>query len=350
MGRIICITSLILTCGILTAWAQTDAPEKQPAPIQRGTGTETPTGESTRPSNPLASPAKSSESSPTSAAAHAVPPIVPEPVPVIPAKEGENGHTRAVCRLGCLTAKDAADTLKNMLKLEAKTTAEPIKDTVVILPDSASNCLLISGPPAAVEEVCRLASEMDRHTATVRLEVRLSDLPEDKPKKTTDADVAKDNSTDDESSKKPPEKPEKGSLLTRAELTTLDGQEATIHVNRMEPHVTSVMMNNVGSTNAVTMMNVGTILKLKTRVMPEGIVLLELNIQDARSGPTEEGAIIATLKDGKSIRSPSTDILSYQSTLRLQDGQPQTISVMTRNGKSRRIAVTAHIIHPEEKK
>ncbi len=248
--------------------------------------------------------------------------------------------------MGCLTAKDAADTLKNLMKLEAKSTAEPTKDTVVILPDSASNCLLISGPPAAVEEVYRLASEMDRHTATVRLEVRLSDVPEDKPKKTPDADVAKDNTADNESSKKIPEKTEKGSLLTRAELTTLDGQEATIHVNRMEPHVTGVMMNNVGSTNSVTMMNVGTILKLKTRVMPEGIVVLELNIQDARSGPTDEGAVIATLKDGKSIRSPSTDLLSYQSTLRLQDGQPQTISAITRNGKTCQIAVTAHIIHP----
>ncbi|MGA2796935.1 MAG: secretin N-terminal domain-containing protein [Thermoguttaceae bacterium] len=346
MMRIICITSLILTCSIFPAWAQTDAPEKQPAPDQRGTGTEPPIGESTRPSNPPASPAKPSESSPTSPAAHTVPPVIPEPVPVISTKEGENGHTRAVCRLGCLTAKDAADTLKNLLKLEAKSTAEPTKDTVVILPDNASNCLLISGPPAAVEEVYRLASEMDRHTATVRLEVRLSDVPEDKPKKTADADIAKDNAVDNESSKKTPEKSEKGAILTRAELTTLDGQEATIHVNRMEPHVTGVMMNNVGSTNAVTMMNVGTILKLKTRVMPEGIVVLELNIQDVRSGPTEEGAVIATLKDGKSIRSPSTDLLSYQSTLRLQDGQPQTISAITRNGKTCLIAVTAHIIHP----
>jgi general secretion pathway protein D len=114
----------------------------------------------------------------------------------------------------------------------------------------------------------------------------------------------------------------------------------------MEPHVTGVMMNNAGSTNTVTMMNVGTILKLKTRVMPEGLVVLELNIQDARSGPTEEGAAIATLKDGKSIRSPSTDLLSYQSTLRLQDGQPQTVSAITRNGKTCQITVTAHIIHP----
>jgi hypothetical protein len=186
MMRIICVSSLILTCSILPAWAQTDTPEKQPAPIQRGTVTEPSTGESTRPSNPTASPAKPSESSPTS--------------------QDESGHTRAVCRLGCLTAKDAADTLKNLLKLEAKSTAEPIKDTVTILPDNASNCLLISGPPAAVEEVYRLASEMDRHTATVRLEVRLSDVPEDKPKKTADADVAKDNTADNESSKKNPKK------------------------------------------------------------------------------------------------------------------------------------------------
>jgi type II secretory pathway component GspD/PulD (secretin) len=346
MVRIICITSLILTCGILPAWAQTDVPGKQPTPIQRDTGTAPPTGESTRPSNPTASPAKPSESSPTSPAARAAPPVDSEPVPVIPTKEGENGHIRTVCRLGFIPANNAAATLMKVLKTESESATENVKNKVVIVPEVLGNSLIISGPPPAVEEVRRLVSEMDRPAPIIRLEVQLTAVRSDKEKITVDdVDADKSKTAADASSNKSPEKTEEEPLM-HADFSTVNGQQALIQLGRTETYVTGTSSNNIGMTHTVSPRQVGTIIQMTPRVAPGGIVVLELDISDSRAGPPEEGAIIYTGKDGKSIRTPNFDTLLNKTTLQLQDGQTQTISAMTRNGKYRQISVTAHIIHP----
>ena len=101
----------------------------------------------------------------------------------------------------------------------------------------------------------------------------------------------------------------------------------------------------LGMTNTINQVNVGTIIQMTPRVAPGGIVALQLNVQDSRIGPIEEGTPITSI-NGKVIRQPSIDVLSNQTTLRLQDGQTQTIGVVARSGKSHQIAVTAHIIRP----
>ncbi|MGD0516275.1 MAG: secretin N-terminal domain-containing protein [Thermoguttaceae bacterium] len=352
MLRIANITLLILTCSVLSAWAQTDAPERQPVTIQRGTRTSPPIGigNPSRQSDTSALPSNTSEPSQSRQAASVTPPFVPEPVQVIPTKEGENGHIRTVCRLGFIPAKNAAETLIKIFKTEGESMSEPVKNKVVIVPEVLSNCLIVSGPPAAVDEVRRLVSEMDRPAVVVRLEVQLTEVVSDKEKKAADdSDAAKSKTADDTTSKKSPEKTEEGPLM-HAEFSTLDGQQAYIQFGRTEAHIRGTSSNSLGMTNTVTQMQVGSTVQMTPRVAPGGIVVLELSIQDSRSGPMEEGAIIATLKDGSSIRSPNTDMLINKTTLQLQDGQTQTISTMTRNGKARRIAVTAHIIHPGAEK
>jgi type II secretory pathway component GspD/PulD (secretin) len=352
MVRIANITFLLLTCGILSAWAQTDAPEGRPAPVQRGTRTTPPIGISNpgRQSDTSALLSNPSESSQSRQAAPVTPPFVPEPVPVIPTKEGENGHVRMVCRLGFIPANNAAATLMKLLKTEGESMPEPVKNKVVIVPETIGNCLFISGPPAAVEEVRRLVSEIDRPAPIVRLEVQLTEVLSDKDKKAAaDADDAKSKTADDATSKKAPEKTGNEPLI-HAELSTVNGQQAYIQLGRTENRITGSSSNSIGMTNTVTPTQVGTIIQMTPRVAPGGMVVLELSIQDSRFGSEEEGAIITTLKDGRSIRTPNIETLSNQTTLQLQDGQTQTISAITRNGKARRIAVTAHIVRPGAEK
>ena len=327
MLRTIGVLFVLAIYGILPVWAQTDAPEVQPAPIQRGTGRMPPAVDQTRRSETPPSPPKPSEFSATNPAAQTAPPVVSGPVSVIPTKEGENGYVRTVCRLANIPVNSAATTLTKLFKTEGESVTENVKDKVVIVPEPICNCLIISGPPLAVEEVRRLLNEIDRPPAMVRLEVQLTEAVSDSDKKTS-------------------EKTAEGKILMHAEMTTMDNQTAKIQFGREESHITGVSMNTGGTSNSFSPTSVGTVIQFTPRVSAQGIVALQISINDSRSSPVEEGIPIFTPKDGQPIRTPNTDTLSNQTTLRLLDGQTQTISVMTGNGKARQIAVTAHIIHP----
>jgi type II secretory pathway component GspD/PulD (secretin) len=313
MLRTISVVFVLSIYGILPALAQSDAPEGQPAPIQRGTVRMSPAVDQTSRSETPPPPAKPSESAPSRPAAKTAPAAVSEAVPVIPTKEGENGHVRTVCRLANIPANSAATTLIKVFKAEGESSTENVKDKVVIVPEPICNCLFVSGPPAAVDEVRRLLSEIDRPVSMVRLEVQLTQEKEP---------------------------------LMQAELSTLDNQTAHVQFGRQESRITGASMSNLGTYNNVNYENVGTKIQITPRIAANGKVAVQLDVQDSRLGPLEEGTMIVTPKDGQPIRTPNTETLSTQTTLQLQDGQPQTISAMTRNGKSRQISVTAHIIRP----
>jgi type II secretory pathway component GspD/PulD (secretin) len=307
MLRTISVMFVLSIYGILPAWAQSDAPEGQSAPVQRGMRSTPPAVDQTRRSETLPSPAKPSESAPIRSAA------VSEAVPVIPAKEGANGYVRTVYRVANIPANSAATTLIKVFKTEGESVTENVKDKVVIVPEPIRNCLFISGPPAAVEEVRRLLNEIDRPVSMVRLEVQLTQEKEP---------------------------------LMQAELSTMDNQTAEIKFGRQESRITNVSTSNLGTINGVSNENVETKIQITPRVASGGKVAVQLSIQDSRLGPQEEGTIIYAPKDGQPVRTQNTETLSTQTTLQLQDGQTQTIGAMTRNGKARQIAVTAHIIHP----
>ena len=74
---------------------------------------------------------------------------------------------------------------------------------------------------------------------------------------------------------------------------------------------------------------------------------LQLEIDDTRSGPAEEGTIISEPKDGEPIRMASTEQIEAKTTIRLEDGKTLLLSGMSRDGKSgkmRLISVTAQIV------
>jgi Bacterial type II and III secretion system protein/Bacterial type II/III secretion system short domain len=351
MLRTISVMFALSIYGILPALAQTDAPEGRSSavqsPVQRGLGLRTLPGSSgqMRPSDISPPPTQPSISPQSRPAASAASPFNPEPVPVISTKEGENGYVRTVCQLANIPANSAATTLTKLFKAEGESLTEPIKNKVVIVPETMGNCLFVSGPPAAVGEVRRLLDAIDRPASIVRLQVQIAELTSDKDKKSAaDSDAAKGKTADDESAKKTPEKTEEGSVMI-AELSTLDNQTAHIQFGSMVGMITGSTSTTIGQTNTVTQANIGTIVQMTPRVASAGIVALELSVQDSRVGPMEEGTPI-TAVNGKIIRQPRIDNLMNQTTLRLQDGQPQTIAVVTSNGKTRQIAVTAHIVRP----
>ena len=295
------------------AQAQSDAPEGRPNAAERGTTATAGVGRSMDPGAtalPTAPPPATSQNRNPAPPAAA---FIAEPLPVIPLKEGESGHTRIVHRLANIPARTAAETLTKLLRTEGQSVSESVKDRVVIVPEVTVNCLLISGPRAAVEEVRGFLSEIDKPPSIVRLEVQL--IQEKEP-------------------------------IMQAELSTLDNQLAYIQFGRQEARITGASLNNSSTYNTTTNEHVGSTIQIQPRVTSVGRVVAQLNIQDSRLGPQEEGTVVVTPRDGQPIRTPNTENITYQATMQLDDGQTQIVGASTRDGKRRQIAVTAHIIRP----
>jgi type II secretory pathway component GspD/PulD (secretin) len=349
MVRIASIVLIILSCGIGLTWGQTDTPDSRPASGQRGMRTMTPGGAISGQGDTSTSPAKPAEISPSRPSAQVAPPVAAESVSVIPTKQGENGYTRIICKLSNFPAANVSTFLDKLFQAEGKSIQEDIKTKVVIMPETVSNCLLISGPPTAVKEVQDLVREIDQPPPMVRLEVQMTEMPVDKGKKAGDSVAIETKTVDKESTKKTTAKNEEGTLLIHAEACTLNNQTLLIKDGRQEPRITSVSQNQMGGrNNAISVSNMGTTIHLTPRISPDGTVAVQLDIEDNRSGPMEEGVVITELQD-RQVRSPNIETLTYQSTLRLQDGRPMMIYGTTNYGKTRQIAVTAHIIYPGAK-
>ena len=107
-------------------------------------------------------------------------PTVPsEPLAVL--KSGPD-HTRLVYRLKWTPATNTSQTVSQLLRQEGElhgTAGTAAKGgpalRVAIAADSVTNCLVISGPPDAVEEVRQLAEKMDGRPPMVQFEMEMGE-------------------------------------------------------------------------------------------------------------------------------------------------------------------------------
>ena len=279
-------------------------------------------------------------------------PVVPFTPPVNPDKQGDADLLRVVCHLNSIPVNNLANELMGIF---AQSPYQPAQyqpaqwSPIVIVAESASNSLLISGPKAKVEEAQRLAKEMDHPAAMVRLEVRITEVERGKVKKSDDAAPEKDKAADEgaKGDLHVVSTAEEGATLMHAAVTTLDNQAAQIFMGSMEPRVSGVMRSQGGMTSAASSMALGTQIDFTPRMDRDKTVVLTLKISDSRSGPAEEGIVIAEPKEGQPIRMPSTEQFKAETTVRLQDGKTLLLGGMTRDGKSGKellISVTAHIV------
>jgi type II secretory pathway component GspD/PulD (secretin) len=310
---------LALTCGVAIAWGQTST-----SPVLSGVGQK---NESDAPQSTTSTPSRPAVST------SAKPTI--EAVTVIPSKNGSDGYVRVVHRLKNAPAASIATTLQNLFKAESIKTDQlpesekPISNKVVITFETISNCLLLSGPTAAVDEVRQLASQLDHSPVMIRLVVSITEPLE-------------------QSEKGASEKTAGDKLILSAEITTVDNQPASIQLGRSEPHIVGVNTSSVGKSNQISNTNVGTNIKMTPRAGSDGMVAMQLDVKDSRFGPLEEGVVVANVK-GEEVRTPNIETFETLTTLKLKDGQPSVISSSTNYGKTRKTTVTAYIVHTENK-
>lgn len=280
-----------------------------------------------------------------------------EPISVMSTKDSAR-YRRAVYRLQAIPAVDVARTLDQVFRAEGKVVLHDVSPMqVVIVPEVIGNNLIVSGPPEAIEEVGRLIEDLDRPAAMVRLEVVIAEAPAGPLGDATSSASAEKKGVAEAKAASGKEfgaqqlhavpTPDEMEVLIRGQLTTLDNQAAFLQMGQRVPRVTGTSVSPVGTTPNVSLENVGFIVGLTPRVGPDRAVTLELDVEDSHLGSAEQGAPLATHKDGQTIRNPNVETLTSQATVRIPDGQTITLAGIAREGKSgkqRFILVTPHVV------
>ncbi len=247
----------------------------------------------------------------------------------MPEKNGSRQHTRAVLRLSNVPAAQLANTITALLRAEGQGAGDDSLPTVVIVPDTINNSLVVAGATEAVDVVRQLAAQLDHAAAMIRLELVMGDVPA--AKVAHGADAVRNEME----------------VLVQTELTTLENQPAFVQVGRLEPHITAVTGTKEGRINSTTLDNVGTIVKFTPRVAPDRSVTLQLDVVDSRRGPMEEGVIIFAPTNGDPVRTPTIENSETNTTLHIADGETVVVSSDTvrapKTDKQRVLLLTVHV-------
>jgi general secretion pathway protein D len=135
-------------------------------------------------------------------------------------------------------------------------------------------------------------------------------------------------------------------ILSRATLTTLSDQQASLEISRKEAQLAGTATASRVTTHSIRDQNVGTIIKINPRVGPDKRITLRVDVEDFRFGPAEENAAIAASKEGESPRARSIENFRVKSTLTVADGETVVLGGVARQpkpGTERLLLVTPRI-------
>jgi len=128
------------------------------------------------------------------------------------------------------------------------------------------------------------------------------------------------------------EKAGKLDSLTRVQLTTVEGQKASLKVGQRAARIVGSQSigrggfvggpgGGGGQVNSISFENVGLMLSVTPQIRRDGLVVMAIDIERSQLGPAEEGPVISKPSDGEAIRAAPTETLTTQSTISARSGQ-----------------------------
>ena len=116
-------------------------------------------------------------------------------------------------------------------------------------------------------------------------------------------------------------------ILSRPQVIALDGQEAQIQVGNSVPIVQGVTTNTLGVASPnVNYDDAGIILTVQPRISPEGQIVMVVAAE--KSAYTDEGVPIFTDTAGNVFVSPTKNITTASTTVKIPDGQTVVVGGM----------------------
>ncbi len=109
-------------------------------------------------------------------------------------------------------------------------------------------------------------------------------------------------------------------VLSRPQIMTMDTETAQILVGEDVPYIESTSMTTYGQNNNVQYRQVGLILTVTPRVSAEGYVIMEIEATNSKVGPIDEG-IPVSVSDGQVIKSPRIEMINAKTVVNSMSGQ-----------------------------
>ena len=308
-------------------------------------------------------PAGASKASPkpTAAAEPAVPryanpysPYPPQPRPDV------GKQVRVVYRLKNVPATDAAKAITEFLGSEMQPRGPQrmafpgaSAPSVKIVAEPVSNSLLIAGRSEMVDEVRKIAGELDVPQPAVAIEVVIGEAPAGKVKPAESPKPDRAVASSGAGSLRVMTEPPPMETIARVRLMTLDNQAAYIQLGQRIPLFGSVYTAATGGKEKQPgLTNVGLILGVTPRVSPDGPIFMEVDVEKSQLGPEQEGVPIA-VAGNQVVRSPRIETTLVQTTVRVSDGQTIVLGSIAARGKQDKelfLVLTPHVLDGEKAK
>jgi type II secretory pathway component GspD/PulD (secretin) len=250
------------------------------------------------------------------------------------------------------SAKDLAGVLGKHFKSDAD---------IQVLPDSPSNCLLISAAPDVFTEVVKLLEQLDRRPQLVAVEVffveaaskKADDTKPDSPPKGLEEKEFTGPSKDVVS--KIDALMRKGTVAgyRRLQLAAAENQQASAMVGEMKPVVTGSTVTGTGiAARHITYRNVGANVKATVRVTGDNSVSVDLEIEDARLHTPADGIVVGKDEKGEAIRAAETVLSKAKNKVNVPAGQAVAVEGVKTESKSglaqTLIIVTARVLEDDK--
>jgi type II secretory pathway component GspD/PulD (secretin) len=269
-------------------------------------------------------------------------------------------HVRIIYRAKAGPVLDLDRTLKQLFHLEGElsksggTSAKGgLVAGVAIAPSKVNNSFVISGPPAAVEEVRGLLDKLDQPMGLILLEMEIGEAPVGAASSTASSTPAGKSPGAAVEPFRLLQRPANMETTGRVRLITMDNQPAFAQMGARVPRVKDVSGSPTsGQKSSISLENVGLILGVTPRISPDGTVVMEIDAEQSQAGPENEGVPISVAGD-KVIRSPRIDVTTVQTTVTIPNGQTIILASVARQSKAGKelvIIVTPHILGLEEAK
>lgn len=258
---------------------------------------------------------------------------------------------RLLYRVKHVPAADLAETVNNFLEGELLRFRRGAAG-VVIVPEVITNSLIISAAADEVEQVGELIESLDRQPAMVSIEALVAEVSLEEGDDEAAAALLK-KATEEGIDAALAELKSHGQIrvLARPLVTALENQPARINIAQRKPRITGTNVGREGMTNTVTMENVGLTVGVTSRINVDGLVTMEIDVEQSNLGPTEEGAPVATSGDGEIIRSPEVGTTMLQTTVSAKSGQAVVLGGLIREHQTERrgvlILLTPHVVPPK---
>jgi len=226
---------------------------------------------------------------------------------------------RMAYRVRNLPARDLAETVKEFLHTEA-TARQDFSAGLVIVPEPITNSLLMSVREDQLDQLAEMIRELDANPGMVAIEVLMAEVAvEGGVEKAAFETAIKSKSLDAVIA----ELKKRGQvrLLARPAVTTLNNQPAFIQIGQRVPRITGTSAGPRGNVNTVTLENVGLTLGITPRISADGVVTMEIDVEESHFGPAEEGTPISTSSEGEVVRMPEIRTSQLQTTVCVASGE-----------------------------